>query len=501
MITDHQVKLLRQKMKQGHTQEAAAAAAGMSERSARKFQSGPLPSQRRKPRTWRTRQDPFDGAFDEHIVPLLRNDHDRELKAPVLFELLQQRCDGRFKPGQIRSLQRRIRQWRALHGSDQHVIFPQDHKPGREAAIDFSHANSLNVTIAGQPFEHMFFTFRLAFSAWIWFQIAFSETFEALVSGLQGGLFALGGVPEVVRHDNLSAATHELKRMRGRQLNKRFKDVLDHFGLESTRINPGQSNENGGVEKGHHIVKSTLNQALIIRGHRDFSCRDNYLRWARDIIEDRCNRPRAEAIAHEKEHLKALPPSRVPEYTTHRVKVRSWSTINLGGRHYSLPSRLIGHEVEARQYPDHVEAYFADCLVATMPRLRGNQKVLVNYRHIIWSLVRKPGAFRRYKWQEALFPTLTFRRAYDALLKWRGDRADIEYVRILHLAASTLQSQVEHALRQLLDGGERFEYIDVKVMADPEPQVVPEIHVRSPDLSVYDSLLHTPSAQACGGQS
>jgi len=195
------------------------------------------------------------------------------------------------------------------------------------------------------------------------------------------------------------------------------------------------------------------------------------------------------ALAAERAVLRPLPASRVPDYTTYRAVVRRWSTVRLGSRAYSVPSRLIGHEVEVRQHPDEVEVLFAGRVVERMPRLRGEQDVRVDYRHVIWSLVRKPGAFARYRYREELFPTLPFRQAYDALRGWRGERADVEYVRVLHLAASTLESRVERALVALLDAGEAFDYAAVKALAHPEKTAVPQVHIPAPDLGAYDRLL------------
>jgi len=196
-----------------------------------------------------------------------------------------------------------------------------------------------------------------------------------------------------------------------------------------------------------------------------------------------------EALALERKHLRALPAARVPDYTTYQATVRRWSTIRVGGRAYSVPSRLIGHEVEARQYANEVVVYYAGRLVETMPRLRGDQDVRIDYRHIIWSLVRKPGAFARYRFREELFPSMTFRRAYDQLRRWRGERADIEYVRILHLAASTLETRVERSLAELLAGGESFDYAAVKALAHPEAAEVPVVSIPEPDLAEYDRFL------------
>lgn len=484
MHRDAQVRLLRQKMKEGLTQEAAAAAAGMSVRSARKWQRGSLPGERAKSRYWRTRQDPFGDVWESVVVPLLVTDRESVLEAKTLLEHLQETHPGRFADGQVRTLQRRVRDWRAMHGPPKEVYFEQQHEAGREAAVDFTDCSQLGVRVGGLPFPHLLFHFVLSFSGWTYVALAFSETFEALVAGVQGALWELGGVPRVLRSDNLSAATHELKEG-GRSLTRRFKAVLDHYGLASTRIRPGESHENGIVERTNGLVKSALAQALVIRGSVDFRDPDEYVEFVRVVVA----RVRGtDAFDKERAALRALPSAPVPSYTTHHVRARLWSTVRVAGSVYSVPSRLIGHALEIRQHADVVEVFFRGRLVETMPRVRGDRAHRIDYRHIIWSLVRKPGAFARYRYREELFPTLVFRRAYDALRRI-GDRADVEYVRILHLAASTMEADVERALAALLERGERFDYAAVKAIAQPERPVVPTVSIGAPDFAVYDALI------------
>ena len=401
MITDRQTRLLRQKRMEGKTQETAAAKAGMSVRSARKWQSGPLPSQAKPEHRWRTRPDPFDGVWEDEIEPLLRNDPTGKLKATTIIDWLAEQHPGRFSASQLRTLQRRLQDWRALHGPDQEVYFPQEHPPGREAQFDFTHCGELKVTIAGQPYPHLLFQLILSHSGWRYAEVAAGETFLALQQGLQNALWTLGGVPQILRSDNLSAATHEVKHSRGRALNDNYAALLDHYGLRSTRINRGQSHENGVAEQAHYrLVEGKLEQKLLCLG--------------------------------------SLPPAPVPEYVNYQSKVRKWCTIQVAGHSYSVPSRLIGKEVQIRLYADWVEVYYKSHLVERMERVRSEGEANVNYRHVIGSLVRKPGAFARYRFREQLFPTMHFRLTYDALRQWRRERADVEYVRILHLAATTV---------------------------------------------------------------
>ena len=154
-----------------------------------------------------------------------------------------------------------------------------------------------------------------------------------------------------------------------------------------------------------------------------------------------------------------------------------------------MPSRLIGHTVEARQHPSTVEVLYGGGVLCTMPRLRGAADHRIDYRHIIGSLVRKPGAFARYRFREELFPSLTFRAAYDALGRTHGERADVEYVRLLHLAATTSERQVEATLRARLDAGATCDYASVQAEVRPPVPTVPVVHIPRPDLSQYDALL------------
>ena len=489
MVSDGQVRLVRQKRMEGKTQEAAAAAAGISVRAARKWERGALPSASKAPRSWRTRPDPFEGVWESELVALLERDTDRVLQATTLLDWLEERHPGRFAPGQVRTLQRRLREWRALYGPAREVYFEQKALPGREAQLDFTHAKSLGVTIAGEPFDHLLFEFLLSFSGWRYVQLAYGETYEALVDGLQNALWTLGGAPEVARSDNLSAATHELKRSGGRALNERFAAVLAHYGLRSTRIRPGQSHENGVVEQGHYRLKSALAQALVLRGSRDFASVEAYLAFVLEVVA-KLNRKVEAKLARERAHLRALPPKPVPAYTRYTVRVRRWSTIRISCRTYSVPSRLVGHRVDVHQHADVVEVYYGGKLVERMPRVRGGREHRIDYRHVIWSLVRKPGAFARYRYREELFPTPVFRVAYDALCAGRGERADIEYVRILHLAASTLEATVERALAERLASGEALDYAAVRALVAPEKPKVPALAVLAvPDLGAYDALL------------
>jgi hypothetical protein len=477
----------------GQTLEAAAAAAGMSERTARAWASGPLPSETKGVRGWRTREDPFAEVWESEVVPLLLQDEDGGLEAKAVLAELMRRHPGKFEATQVRTLQRGFFEWRGHHGVPQEVMFAQEHVVGRMASIDFTNMNELKITICGAFFAHLLFHLVLPWSGLHFVELSFSETFESLRRGLQNAFAAIGGVPERLRMDNLSAATHEL-REGGRSVTRKFKEVLDHYDVISSRIKPGEAHENGVVEKGHDVMKSAVEQALRIRGSRDFSSIESYLEFVQQIIVRDLHRGREAKIAEERNALRPLPATRLPEYTRLFARVRQGSTIHVLKRTYSVPARLIRREVEVRLFADALEIRYGDKLVERVPRLRGGSMHRIDYRHVIWSLVRKPGAFAQYRFREDLFPSVTFRRAYDALRSQRGDRADVEYVRVLHLAASTSESLVEKALVQVLASESNWDYAAVKTLAKPENPAIPEVHVGAVDLSVYDRLTESEVA-------
>ncbi len=189
MVTDAQVRLLRQKMRDGKTIAAASAAAGISERSGYTWKQGSLPSDSKTRRPWRTRPDPFAGVWEAEVCPLLVADEHSVLEGTTILAELRRRHGELYGPSLLRTLQRRMHEWRALHGPGKEVMFEQRHEAGREGSFDFTDASELEVTIAGEAFSHLLFQLVLSFSKWRWVGLAFSETFEALVRGLQGALW------------------------------------------------------------------------------------------------------------------------------------------------------------------------------------------------------------------------------------------------------------------------------------------------------------------------
>lgn len=302
-----------------------------------------------------------------------------------------------------------------------------------------------------------------------------SESFEALIAGFQAAIWELGRVPAIHRTDNLSAATHDL-RDGGRTFTERYRQVLEHYRVQPDANTPGRGHENGDVEQAHHRFKRAVEQALLLRGQRDFDSQAHYAQFLRAILTGR-NRGRQAALQDELPHMHALPATRLEDFHVLRVMVNRFSMIRVGPNVYSVASRLIGETVEVRVYSERLEVRYAGEAVATIDRLRGRGQAAIDHRHLIGSLVRKPGAFARYRYQASLFPTVTFRRAYDALTVRHGSRADVEYVRLLQLAAHTSECAVEHTLQQLLDGSTRWDATHVKALVQPGQS--PSRHVRS----------------------
>ncbi|MBK9969112.1 MAG: IS21 family transposase [Holophagales bacterium] len=455
----------------------------MTEKTARKYRDlGGIPA--RAPRTYRTRKDPFESVWPE-IERLL--EASPGLEAVTIFDTLRLRADVSFGDGQLRTLQRRIRRWRASRGPEKEVMFSQEHRPGEAGQSDFTDMRDLEVKIGGEPFDHLLYHFVLPYSNWESAGVCFTESFESLVAGLQGAVWEMGRVPRKHRTDNLSAATHELKDGAGAST-RRYKAVLDHYGMAADRNTPGRGHENGDVEQSHHRLKRALDQALMLRGGRDFDSRGEYEAFLGKVIEGR-NRGRWEKYAEELAVMKPLPLTRLCEHRTERLGVSVFSTIRVANNVYSVPSRLISERVEVRLYAETVEVFYAGERVCAMERLRGSGNARIDYRHLIFSLVRKPGAFARYRYREALFPTVTFRRAYDALVERLGEEADLPYVRILHLAATTTESGVEETLSTLLERGELAGWEDVKERVRPETPTIPECQIPAVDLRAYDFCL------------
>ena len=489
MVTDAQVRRLREKRMSGKTLAAAAAAAGMSERTARQWQSGPLPSTAKAPRTWRTREDPFAEVWESEVVPQLVADTDGRLQVLTLFKALCRRHPGRFQEGQLRTLQRRVRDWRVQYGADREVYFEQVAVAGREAAFDFTDASDLRVTIRGVPFAHLLFEWVLSYSKWTYVGLALSETFEALVAGLQGALWMLGAVPALLRHDNLSAATHELKTQRRAPVDGavpagagplRAALVADPAG-ETARERGGRAgalpNEDGhragvavagrqrlrgrvgvsglracgrrrGAEQaGGGTVGRGAFVSAAVAGGTDPGVHDVPVPGAQVEHDSHRQPDLLGAVAPDRSHGRSAPASVDGRGPLRRPgAVHDATAAGLGGP----PDRLSAHHRESGPQAGRL------CPVSLPGRAVSVADV---------------------------------RSAYDALGRTHGERADVEYVRLLHLAATISERQVEATLRARLDAGVACDYASVQAEVSPPVPTIPVVNIPRPDLTRYNALL------------
>ena len=475
-------------------QEVAAAKAGMDPKTARKYlRDGRVPGEMKPDRTWRTRSDAFADVWDEVRQQMETNPG---LEAKTVFEALQRKYPGQFADGQLRTLQRRLKQWRATEGPSREVFFTQEHVPGRLGQSDFTHMTELGITVGGQSFPHLLYHFVLAYSNWESVTLCYSESFESLSQGLQNALWELGAAPLQHRTDRMSTAVNNTSEER--EFTARYEALLRHYRMQGQKIGSGKANENGDVEQRHHRLKRAVEQMLLLRGSRDFDSVAQYVEFLRLLVV-RLNAGRRERLAAEMQYLRALPERRLDSAKRIRAKVDSGSLIYVERNAYSVNSRLIGEEVEPRLYADHVEVWYAGRKVEQLPRLRGRGKHRVDYRHIIDWLVRKPGAFENYRYRDELFPTSRFRMVWDTLRELSPARANKRYLEILEVAAKDGEARVDEALRCLLEQGEISEgklnagaVCAVLRQADMLPPAT-DVAVADISLSAFDELLDSGS--------
>ena len=488
MVTDQQVRILMQSISKGRNYSLSASKAGMDEKTARKYRKlGKLPSEVKADHTWRTRENPFVEVWAEVVPKLSVNPG---LEAKTLFLDLQRSYPGRFQDGQLRTFQRLVKRWRATEGPSREIFFPQVHHPGELCESDFTHMDSLGITISGQPFSHMIYHFVMTYSNWETGTICFSESFESLSQGLQNALWSLGGVPRSHRTDQLSSAVK--KAASKKEFTENYAGLLRHYHLEGQKIQVRKPNENGDIEQRHYRFQRALEQSLLLRGSRDFSSRAEYDGFLKQLF-DQLNSGRSERLSQELPLLRRLPLKRLDACKKLHLRVGPSSTIRVNHNVYSVNSRLINEEIEVRLYAEHLEIWYGQRCLEEIPRLRGESNHRINYRHVIDWLVRKPGAFTNYRYRSDLFPTHRFRMTYDYLQKHYPSRSNKEYLGILELSAKESEMAVDEALNFLIDGSHPLTLAKVAAIVESGSALesAKNIDVSDVDLSQYDLLLDT----------
>ena len=490
--TDRQVEILMSERKKGKTQAQAAAKANLKSRqTVAKYEKRPqLPGEGKRPREYRTRRDPF--ADDWPAITAMLEEAPA-LQPKTVFDWLCEQHPERYRPGQLRTLQRKIAHWKAMN-VEQVATLPQVRRPGEAMQTDGTWMKELGITIQGQPFPHLLIHCVLPYSNWEWGRVAQSESLQALRLGVQSSLFQLGYIPETHQTDHSSAATRNLgideTSVDGnRTFTTGYLAFLAHFGMTGATTHVATPNENGDIEAANGTLKRSVAQHLLLRGSRDFASIPLYESFLFDIMRRR-NGLRQAQLAEETAVMKPLSAAPLETRRHLRVRVSTTSLIRVDKKSYSVPTGLIGKWVDVWVGEWEVDVYLSTEFVERLPRLVGADGSRVNYRHVIDTLLRKPGGFRHYRYRDDLFPTLTFRRAWERLNDWHAPRqADIHYLHILKLAARNMECDVEAALTLLLETGESWQAEDVRQLLAPAPQQVPTVARGAVELHIYDALL------------
>ena len=470
----------------------AAAKAGFSTASGYRIGHDPqLPSNKASVRG-RRRPDPLADIFDAEVVPLLREAPG--LRSVAVFEEMLRRHPD-LGAGVRRTLERRIRSWRALHGEEQEVIFRQTHEPGRMGLSDFTDMADLGVHVAGAPLDHRLYHFRLVWSGFEHAHVILGgESYVALAEGLQNALWALGGSPIDHRSDSMSAAFRNLDADARADLTRRYDALCEHYGMTPSRNNRGVAHENGSVESAHGHLKKTVRDALLLRGSAAFDDLATYRRFIDEVIAAK-NRRAAPRIDAERASLQRLPDRRTSDYEEVIVTVTSSSGFTLRKVFYTVPSRLIGHRLRVRLYDDRLDVLLGATRLMTLLRGRsaGNGKHghVVDYRHVIHSLRRKPMALVGMVYREQLFPREAYRRMFDRLLEQMPERlACRTMVELLALAHErACEAELADLLTADLDAGRLPDLTALRGRFAPDAATLPTVVVTLAPLSTYDVLL------------
>lgn len=489
MITKQQYRRLMSEYQATGSVSVSAMKAGMSRPTARKYLEAQQPPQALQARhSWRTRPDPLAAIWPQAEVMLTEAP---DLEAKALFEHLCRQVPGVLQESHLRTFQRRVKLWRLQHGPDKEVFFVQDWEPGRALQLDWTRAGELAVTIAGEPYEHLLCHTVLPYSNWDWATVCRSESLLSLRHGLQESLLQLGKATQELRVDNSSAATHRIGEGAERVFNPEFASLCEHYGLVPKTIGIGCPNENGDVESSNGHLKRRLRQHLLLRGSRDFETESAYEEFLQDVLRAG-NRGRTDKLTQELAVMKPLPPTRLSECDEVYCRVSSSSAIRVKKVAYSVPARLIGQEVKVAIYESQLRVYSGRELLLSLPRRHSDRGMVLDYRHVIDHLLRKPGAFERYRYREQLFPGQMFRPAYDYLVAQRGPRRGVvEYLQLLKLTSQVRQSDVELRLIDFLSPpGMAWSVEQIRQALVPQAQPMLAVAELQPEWTSYDALLH-----------
>lgn len=493
-ITKTQTQLYKKYREEGDSQKNAAAKSNIGLRSAKRMEQRDKMQKSQKIVTSSYRKDPLKDVWENILMPIL--EREPNIQGKTLLEELQNRFPGQYPDSILRTIQRRVKEWKALYGPEKEVIFRQEHPPGWQGISDFTNCNDLKITIEGNPFLHLLYHFALAFSKWEYAKvISGGESFPALAEGLQSALIELGGAPKTHRTDSLSAAYKNLQKSAVDDFTNGYAELCLHYGMQATRNNKGISHENGTIESLNNHLKQKIDQALMLRGSRDFTSLGEYEFFVTEVITKR-NARRATTIQQERKFLQPLPPNKTRDFDIEFVKVNTSSTFILRGVYYSVPSKLIGMKLKIHVFDSRLECFIGSNLILTLERKRRTSNKrrprTIDYRHVIDSLVRKPQAFRHYIFKDDLFPTQAFQRAWEVLDKNLNSReACKEYVRILKLTASSgKELEISDYLERYIEKKQQISSREIEKFLGVKHENYMEVYVEKSDLKSYDELLN-----------
>jgi transposase InsO family protein len=489
------------KFRQTHSIGAAAAKASLSLATAYRIEKDPrLPSQKTAPRE-RRRPDPLADVFEAEIVPLLTASPG--LRPVAIFEETIRR-HPELGGGIRRTLERRIRAWRALHGAEREVIFRQVHEPGRMGLSDFTDMGDAGITIAGVALDHRLYHFRLAYSGFEHAHVVLGgESFVALAEGLQNALWSLGGAPREHRTDSLSAAFRNLDVEARTDLTHRYEELCRHYGMTPSRNNTGVAHENGAIEGPHGHLRRAIKDALLMRGSAAFGALADYRRFIDEIVSRR-NARNDKRIDAERANLQPLPGRRTSDYEEVSVRVTSSGGFTLRKVFYTVPSRLIGHRLRVRLFDDRLDVFVGGTRLMTLSRGRaqpsGKHDQVVDYRHVIHSLRKKPMALLSLVYRDQLFPRDAYRRSFDALLARLPERQACRImVDLLTLAHERgCESDLADTLSAGLEVGQLPDMAALRAQFAPDPAALPNVVIQLVPLDAYEALTGADYAAPAG---
>ncbi len=497
-INEQQVNLYMKTRNENKTQETSSAVAGISVRSGRRIDKRQLQVGKRPMRHWRTRDDPFTEVWDSELVGKLKNAPN--LSATTLLEMLQERDPERYPDSKKRTLQRRVQLWKAKYGKEQDVVFLQEHPPGLQGLSDFTQLKSEAITLGNKPLKHLIYHFRLAFSGWCYaMAVLGGESFTALATGLQEALWRLGGSPKEHRTDSLSAAFKNLDQDEKKDITSRYADLCQNYGMKATRNNRGRGHENDSVESPHGHLKWRIEQALLLRGSRDFDTLSDYQTFL-NTVTDGINRRHQDRIKVERASLGALPCHRSADYTECIAAVSSTGTIEVKRVLYTVPSRLVGSRLRIHLYDDHLKGYLGSSAVLELPRNhhpKGRERARqIDYRHLIGNLAKKPQAFRCSMLRDDLLPNDNYRKLWRIADERMEPRAACKWmVGILALAArADCEKTLGEYLMKRAEPDDLPGVCTLEKRFEGKAQPHPSVDVEQHALDDYEALLSSSGA-------